>query len=105
MIVPDMVFFGKYIPAVKESDQEKPSIVYFLSAITYGDIIVEYPIKAPTETGISVGASFMLYRFKHNNTAVKGLPGFKRKGDMIQKGAAAFISFAVKGKSVGLRFI
>lgn len=45
MIVPDMVFFGKYIPAVKEGYQEKPSIVYFLSAITYGGIVEEIMMR------------------------------------------------------------
>lgn len=45
LIVPDVFIFGKYIPAVAESYQAKPSAVYCLSGIIYGGIVEEIMMR------------------------------------------------------------
>lgn len=45
MIVPDLLFFGKYSDAIMNSYTTKPSIVFILASITYGAVIEEVMLR------------------------------------------------------------
>ena len=45
MILPDLLFFGKYSQAVMDSYAVKPDVVYILASITYGAVIEEVMLR------------------------------------------------------------
>ena len=45
MILPDMLFFGKYSDAIMDSYATKPTIPYILATVTYGAVIEEVMLR------------------------------------------------------------
>ena len=45
LILPDLLFFGKYNEAIMNSYSEKPTIVYIIGAILYGGVIEEVMLR------------------------------------------------------------
>lgn len=45
LILPDVFFFGKHIPAIAESYAAKPTIPYLVATITYGAVIEEVMLR------------------------------------------------------------
>ena len=45
IILPDLLYFGNYIPAVRESYLAKPTGVFILGAIVYGGVIEEVMLR------------------------------------------------------------
>ena len=45
IILPDLLFFGKYIGPLKDSYAIKPTIPYILAAVTYGAVIEEIMLR------------------------------------------------------------
>ena len=45
MILPDVLFFGRYSQAVLDSYATKPSIVFILASVTYGAVIEEVMLR------------------------------------------------------------
>lgn len=65
MIVPDMLFFGNYSDAIKNSYQTKPTIVYMLATVTYGAVIEEVMLRLFVMSLIA----FILYKIFGKNNA------------------------------------
>ena len=45
LILPDVFFFGRHIPAVAESYAAKPTIPYLIATVTYGAVIEEIMLR------------------------------------------------------------
>ena len=45
LILPDVFFFGKHIPAVAESYAAKPTVPYLVATVTYGAVIEEIMMR------------------------------------------------------------
>ena len=45
MILPDMLLFGRYSEAIRDSYAVKPTIVYMLATVTYGAVIEEVMLR------------------------------------------------------------
>ena len=45
IILPDLLYFGNYIPAVRESYLAKPTAVFILGAVVYGGVIEEVMLR------------------------------------------------------------
>ena len=45
LILPDILYFGRHIPAIAESYAVKPTIPYLLAAVTYGAVIEEVMLR------------------------------------------------------------
>lgn len=45
LILPDIFFFGKHIPAIAESYAVKPTIPYLVATVTYGAVIEEVMLR------------------------------------------------------------
>ena len=45
IILPDLLFFGKHIPAIMDSYAAKPSVSYLIAMITYGGVIEEVMLR------------------------------------------------------------
>ena len=45
LILPDVFFFGKHIPAVAESYAAKPTVPYLVATVTYGAVIEEIMLR------------------------------------------------------------
>ena len=45
IILPDLLYFGNYIPAVRESYLAKPTAVFILGAVIYGGVIEEVMLR------------------------------------------------------------
>jgi len=45
LILPDVFFFGKHIPAIAEMYAEKPTIPYLVATVTYGAVIEEVMLR------------------------------------------------------------
>lgn len=45
LILPDVFFFGKHIPAIAESYATKPTIPYLVATVTYGAVIEEILLR------------------------------------------------------------
>ena len=45
MILPDILFFGKYVPMIMDSYSVKPTIPYMLAAVLYGGVIEEVMLR------------------------------------------------------------
>lgn len=45
LILPDILFFGKYSPAIMDSYSTKPTLVYILATVTYGAVIEEVMLR------------------------------------------------------------
>ena len=45
MILPDILFFGKYSPEIMSSYTIKPTLVYILASVTYGAVIEEVMLR------------------------------------------------------------
>ena len=45
IILPDLLYFGNYIPAVRESYLAKPTGVFILGAVVYGGVIEEVMLR------------------------------------------------------------
>ena len=45
LILPDILFFGKYIPAILSMYESKPTIPYLLATVTYGAVIEEVMLR------------------------------------------------------------
>ena len=45
MILPDILYFGKHVPAIAESYAAKPTIPYLIGTVTYGAIIEEVMLR------------------------------------------------------------
>ena len=45
LILPDLLFFGKYNEAIMNSYAEKPTVVYIIGAILYGGVIEEVMLR------------------------------------------------------------
>ena len=45
LILPDIFFFGKHIPAIAESYAAKPTVPYLVATITYGAVIEEVMLR------------------------------------------------------------
>ena len=45
MILPDLLFFGRYSPVILDSYAAKPTIPYLLAAVTYGAVIEEVMLR------------------------------------------------------------
>ena len=45
IILPDLLYFGNYIPAVRESYLAKPTFVFILGAVIYGGVIEEVMLR------------------------------------------------------------
>ena len=45
LILPDVLYFGRHIPAIAESYTAKPTIPYLLAAVTYGAVIEEVMLR------------------------------------------------------------
>lgn len=45
LILPDIFFFGKHIPAIAESYAAKPTIPYLVATVTYGAVIEEIMLR------------------------------------------------------------
>ena len=45
LILPDVLFFGKHIPAVAESYAAKPTVPYLVATVTYGAVIEEIMMR------------------------------------------------------------
>ena len=45
LILPDVCFFGKHVPAIAESYAAKPTIPYLVATITYGAVIEEIMLR------------------------------------------------------------
>lgn len=59
LIVPDLVFFGKYSQAIMDSYAVKPTIPYLVAAVTYGGVIEEVMLRLFTMSLIA----FVVHRF------------------------------------------
>ena len=53
LILPDLLYFGKHIPAVAESYTVKPTAAYLIGAVTYGGIIEEVMLRLFCISGIA----------------------------------------------------
>ena len=45
LILPDILFFGKYVPAIMDSYAVKPSVPFMLAAVLYGGVIEEVMMR------------------------------------------------------------
>ena len=45
LILPDVLYFGKYVPAIAESYAVKPTIPYLVATVTYGAVIEEVMLR------------------------------------------------------------
>ena len=45
LILPDVLFFGKQVPAIAESYAAKPTVAYIFAAATYGGVIEEVMLR------------------------------------------------------------
>jgi hypothetical protein len=45
LILPDIFFFGRHIPAIAESYAVKPTIPYLMATVTYGAVIEEVMLR------------------------------------------------------------
>ena len=45
LILPDILFFGKYVPAIQDSYAVKPTVPYMLAAVLYGGVIEEVMLR------------------------------------------------------------
>ena len=45
LILPDILYFGKHIPAIAESYVNKPTVPYLLATVTYGAVIEEVMLR------------------------------------------------------------
>ena len=45
LILPDILFFGKYVPVIMDSYSVKPTIPYILAAVLYGGVIEEVMLR------------------------------------------------------------
>ena len=45
LILPDLLFFGKYVPMIMDSYAVKPTIPYMLAAVLYGGVIEEVMLR------------------------------------------------------------
>lgn len=45
LILPDIFFFGKHIPAIAESYAAKPTVPYLVATVTYGAVIEEVMLR------------------------------------------------------------
>ena len=45
IILPDLLFFGRYVPAIMDSYAAKPTAAYILGAIIYGGVIEEVMLR------------------------------------------------------------
>ena len=45
LILPDIFFFGKHVPAIAESYAAKPTIPYLIATVTYGAVIEEIMLR------------------------------------------------------------
>lgn len=45
LILPDILFFGKYVPAIQGSYAVKPTVPYMLAAVLYGGVIEEVMLR------------------------------------------------------------
>lgn len=45
LILPDLLFFGKYVPMIMDSYAVKPTVPYMLAAVLYGGVIEEVMLR------------------------------------------------------------
>ena len=45
LILPDILFFGKYVPVIQDSYAVKPTVPYMLAAVLYGGVIEEVMLR------------------------------------------------------------
>ena len=45
LILPDILFFGKYVPVIQDSYAVKPTVPYMLAAVLYGSVIEEVMLR------------------------------------------------------------
>ena len=45
IILPDLLFFGRYVPAIMDSYAAKPTIAYIMGAVIYGGVIEEVMLR------------------------------------------------------------
>ena len=45
LILPDLLFFGKYVPMIMDSYSVKPTVPYMLAAVLYGGVIEEVMLR------------------------------------------------------------
>ncbi len=64
LILPDLLFFGKYSEAIMNSYAVKPTVVYILAAIIYGGVIEEVMLRLFTMSLIA----FILHKLFGKNT-------------------------------------
>lgn len=54
LILPDVLFFGKYVPAISEGYLVKPTLDYFIASITYGGVVEELMLRLFFMSGIAL---------------------------------------------------
>ena len=54
LILPDVLFFGKYVPAIVEGYLVKPTLDYFIASITYGGVVEELMLRLFFMSGIAL---------------------------------------------------
>ena len=53
LILPDILYFGKHVPAIAESYATKPTVPYLIGMVTYGGIIEEVMLRLFCMSGIA----------------------------------------------------
>ena len=71
LILPDLLFFGKYVPMIMDSYAVKPTVPYILAAVLYGGVIEEVMMRLFFLSGIA----FVLHKLfgKKNEMPATGI--------------------------------
>ena len=71
LILPDLLFFGKYVPMIMDSYAVKPTVPYILAAVLYGGVIEEVMMRLFFLSGIA----FVLHKIfgKKNEMPTTGI--------------------------------